>query len=345
MKILQPAFAALFGLCLGLGVSALAGENPGHILSILFQSAFGSYYDFGMTLFYSTPLILTGLAVAVPFHAGLFNIGAEGQLEVGALFTVLFCLSFPNLSWPWAPFLASGAGFFGGALWGAIPGWLKARRGSHEVIVTMMFNFIASGLVSWVVLYWIKNPAIQNPESLSVAPQFMLSHIDFFGKAPVNTSVIYAVILAGVVSFFIFKSVFGFEIRATGKNETAARFAGIQTDRMKILAMFLGGGCAGLVGMVEVLGSEGKLKLGFSQDFGFIGIAVALLARAQPLGVVVGALLFGALHKGALDLDLETEKITRDLSVVIQALIILSVSAEGLWSRFSNQVRKKWITS
>jgi simple sugar transport system permease protein len=327
MRRLSPFLALFIGLCLGLGICALAGENPINIFTILVKSSFGSSYDLGMTLFYATPLILTGLAVAIPFQAGLFNIGAEGQLAMGALFAVTSALVFPNLAWPLAPFVATGAAFLGGALWGAIPGYLKAKRGSHEVIVTIMLNFIAAGLVSWVVLYLIKNPETQNPESLAVGSQFMLKHLESFGKAPVSTALFYVIGVAILLSLVISRTVFGFELRAVGKSEAASSFAGIEVDRMKILAMILGGGLAGLVGMVEILGHEGKLRLGFSQGAGFIGIAVALLARGKPLAIIMASLLFGALQKGAIDLELETTKITRDLSMVIQGLIILSMAA------------------
>src|SRR5262249_46500019 len=153
------------GLALGLLVTKLAGENPVHVLTVLGKSAFGSRYDVGMTLFYTTPLIFTGLSVAIAFQAGLFNIGAEGQLTLGALAAAWVGIAFPNVPWPLAPIFAGVAAFAGGALWGAIPGWLKAKRGSHEVINTIMLNFIAAGLSSWVTLYLLRNTETQNPET------------------------------------------------------------------------------------------------------------------------------------------------------------------------------------
>jgi len=164
-KLLQPVLAVAFGLALGLGVTRLAGESPWHVLEILWKSAFGSRYDFGMTLFYSTPLIFTGLAVAVPFQAGLFNIGAEGQLTLGALAAAAVGAIWPGVPWPLAPALAIVAAIAAGMVWGAIPGWLRAKRGSHEVINTIMLNFIAAGLASYVTLYLLKNPDTQNPEN------------------------------------------------------------------------------------------------------------------------------------------------------------------------------------
>src|SRR5882724_9530313 len=310
-KFLQPILAVAFGLALGLGVTRIAGESPWHVLQILWKSAFGSSYDVGMTLFYSTPLILTGLAVAVPFQAGLFNIGAEGQLTLGALAAAAVGAVWPALPWPVAPVLATLAAILAGMLWGAIPGWLRAKRGSHEVINTIMLNFIAAGIASYVTLYLLKNPDTQNPETRPIGTGYLIHQFGMFGGAPVSTALLLAIVAAILVWVLLWRSVIGFEMRAVGQNEIAARAAGIDAGRIRILAMALAGGLAGLVGVGEVLGNAGKFRLGFSPQYGFIGIAVALLGRNQPVGVVAAALLFGALHKGTADLDLETEHVTR----------------------------------
>ena len=331
-KFFQPILAAAFGLAVGLGVTWIAGESPWHILRILGKSAFGSSYDFGMTLFYSTPLILTGLAVAVPFRAGLFNIGAEGQLTLGALAAAAVGALWPGLPWPVAPALAGLAAILAGTIWGAIPGWLRAKRGSHEVINTIMLNFVAAGLASYVTLYLLKNPDSQNPETRPIGAGYLIQQFGVFGGAPVSMALPLAVVASVLVWVLLWRTVLGYEMRAVGQSEAAARAAGINPGRMRIIALSVGGGLAGLVGVGEVLGNAGKFRLGFSPEYGFMGIAVALLGRNQPAGVIAAALLFGALHKGTADLDLETEHVTRELSLVLQALIILSVSAEGLWS-------------
>src|SRR5580704_11521157 len=331
-KILQPILAVALGLALGLAVTRIAGESPWHVLQILWKSAFGSGYDFGMTLFYTTPLIFTGLAVAVPFQAGLFNIGAEGQLTLGALAAAVVGAVWPALPWPVAPVLATLAAILAGTVWGAIPGWLRARRGSHEVINTIMLNFIAAGLASYVTLYLLKNPDTQNPETRQIGAGYLIHQFVTFGGAPVSLALPLAIIAAVFVWILLWRTVLGYEMRAVGQSEPAARAAGIDSGRIRIIAMSVAGGLAGLVGVGEVLGNAGKFRLGFSPEYGFIGIAVALLGRNQPVGVVASALLFGALHKGAADLDLETEHVTRELSLILQALIILSVSADGLWS-------------
>ena len=331
-KFLQPVLAAAFGLAMGLGVTWIAGESPWHILQILEKSAFGSSYDFGMTLFYSTPLIFTGLAVAVPFQAGLFNIGAEGQLTLGALAAATVGALWPGLPWPVAPAFAILAAILAGTIWGAIPGWLRAKRGSHEVINTIMLNFIAAGLASYVTLYLLKNPDSQNPETRPIGAGYLIQQFGIFRGAPVSMALPLAIVAAVLVWILLWRTVVGYEMRAVGQSEPAARAAGINPGRMRIIALAVGGGLAGLVGVGEVLGNAGKFRLGFSPEYGFMGIAVALLGRNQPAGVIAAALLFGALHKGTADLDLETEHVTRELSLVLQALIILSVSAEGLWS-------------
>jgi simple sugar transport system permease protein len=344
-KVLQPVLAVVLGLAVGLVATWVAiwlatrmsgesstGENPWDLLQILARGAFGTRYDFGMTLFYTTPLILTGLAVALPFQAGMFNIGAEGQLTMGALAAAAAGAVWPNVPWPLAPILAAIAAFAGGMAWGAIPGWLRARRGSHEVINTIMLNFIAAGLASYVTLYVLKNPDTQNPETRPVGAGYLIHQFALFQGAPLSTALPMALAIAALMSLLLWRTVLGYDIRVVGQSEPAARAAGIDPGRIRIIAMSLAGGLAGLVGVGEVLGNAGRFRLGFSPDFGFIGIAVALLGRNRPLGVVAAALLFGALHKGAGDLDLETDHVTRDLSQILQALVLLSVCADGLWA-------------
>jgi ABC-type uncharacterized transport system permease subunit len=338
-KILQPVFAVALGLALGLCVTWAAGENPWNVLKILAHSAFGSRDDFGWTLFYTTPLIFTGLSVAVAFHAGLFNIGAEGQLVLGALTAAAVGAVWPGLPRVVAPLTAGLAAICAGALWGAIPGWLRARRGSHEVINTIMLNFIAAGIASYVTLYLLKNPASQNPETRPVGEGYTIYHFGYFGEAPVSLALPVAILAALGIWIFLWRTPLGFELRAVGQNEAAARSAGIDAGRIRIIAMSLAGGLAGLVGVGEVLGNAGKFKLGFSPEYGFLGIAVALLGRNQPIGILAAALLFGALHKGTSDLDMATDHVTRELSLVLQALIILSVSADGLWSWLKKRKR------
>jgi simple sugar transport system permease protein len=331
--VLRPCLAAILGLVSGLAITWFAGENPWNVLRILGRGAFGSWYDFGMTLFYATPLILTGLSVSVALQAGLFNIGAEGQLTMGALAAAVVGGTVRGVGMPWAPMLAGLAAVAAGAAWGAIPGWLRARRGSHEVINTIMLNFIAAAIASYVTLNLLKSPETQNPETRPIFPAFVLPHFPIFNGAPVSLALPLALTAAAGLGAFFARTALGYDLKAVGMNESAARTSGIDVGNVRIAAMTMAGGLAGMVGIAEVLGNTGNFRLGFSPDYGFLGIAVALLGRNHPLGIIAAALLFGALHKGTADLDLETEHISRDLSLILQAIIILFVSAEGLWER------------
>jgi simple sugar transport system permease protein len=330
-RIVQPLLAVLLGLSLGLAAAWLAGENPWQVLKILAQGAFGSRENLGMTLFYATPLVFTGLSVAVAFQAGLFNVGAEGQLTLGALAAATIGALWPRLWGPAAPLVAGMAAVGAGMVWGAIPGWLRARRGSHEVINTIMLNFIAAGISTYVALYLLKNPETQNPETRPVGPEYLIHHFAFFGSAPVSAALPLALLTAAMVWVFLSRTALGYELRAVGQSESAARAAGIDAGRIRILALTLAGGLAGMVGIGEVLGNAGRFKVEFSPQYGFIGIAVALLGRNEPLGVLAAALFFGALHQGASELDLNTEHLTRETALLFQGLIILTVSAEGIW--------------
>lgn len=327
---MKAVLGLIVGLAISLALAGYAGEDPVNILKILFTSGFGSAYDLGLTLFYTTALIFTGLAVAIPFHAGLFNIGAEGQLTIGALIAMACGVQLSNWPFPLGFLGALAMGIIAGGLWGFIPGWLKARMNSHEVINTMMMNFIAAAISSWLILGYFKNPLSQNPESKHVGAGFQWGRFDFVAKlfpdSPANIFFFFAILTAIAAYILLRYHVWGFELRATGEGERAAKLGGVPTDKVKILAMTVGGALAACAGMNEILGSSGKFTIGFSPDFGFVGIAVALLARNHPIGIIFSALLFGALQKGASDLDLETQFITRDFARVMQAVIIFSVA-------------------
>lgn len=342
-QILRTLGGFLLGLGVALALTLLAGENPFNVAKILFNSAFGSRYDLGMTLFYATPLIFCGLSVAMAFHAGLFNIGGEGQLTVATMAAAATGVFLPGVPFPLAPILAFLAAILAGGLWGFIAGWLRAVRGSHEVIVTIMMNFIAAGLTSWMALRWIPNPESQNPETAKVGAGYMLKDFDLLAKwfpdTPLSMALIVAILVAIAVWVFLWKTTLGYELRAVGYNPEAASRAGISETRIRILAMFLAGALAGMVALGEVSGSAGQFRVGFSSDYGFIGIAVALLAQNNPIGVIFSAFLMGALHKGASDLDLETATITRDFSKIIQSLVILGIASQGLWTWMQRRKR------
>jgi general nucleoside transport system permease protein len=326
-RLLFPALAAVAGLLAAGLVATVAGENPFQVLAILARSAFGSRFGFGYTLYYATPLLLTGLAVAVPYRAGLFNIGAEGQLMVGALFAAAAGVVWSDLPGVIAVPLGIAAAVLGGAVWGYVPGWLRARRGTHEVIVTILMNLIALSIVNWFILNPLKDPASQVPETLPIGDGYRLGW-RFLPGTPANAALFIALFLAAILHVLLSRTVWGYETAASGANPDAARSAGIDVGRVRILSMVVAGGIAGLVGVNEVMGQAFRLKDGFSPGFGYTGIAVALLGRGHPLGVIPAAFFFGGLHKGAADLDLDTEMITRDLALVMQAAVIFAVVLE-----------------
>jgi ABC-type uncharacterized transport system permease subunit len=333
-SIIEALVSVILGFILGLTFCALVGESPLEVMRVLTTGAFGSRYDFGMTLSYTVPLIFTGLSVAVAYRAGLFNIGAEGQLIWGAFAAAFVGIRFPSLGGLSALLAGLIAGFCGGAIWGALAGLLKAYRGSHEVISTIMLNFIAAGITGYLALYPFKDPGSQNPQTAPVGAEYLLTHFQVFQGAPV-THALWISVVSAVVLWIIFeRSVFGYHLRAIGENEIAASTYGVRGKRLQVWAMALAGGCAGLVGFSEVLGNSGCFKIGFSPGYGFTGIAVALLARGNPIAIVFSAFLFGALNKGASDLDLETERMTRDLAMIFQALVILSVSTVSILNIF-----------
>ena len=289
------------------------------------KRAFGPLSE---TLVSATPLIFTGLSVALAFRAGLFNIGAEGQLYIGALFSIIVGFSFAGLPWFIHLPLAVLAGFAGGALWGFVPGILKARTGAHEVIVTIMMNFVAYRIID----YALKTPFVQregrpDPISKIVEPGAVL--MPLVEGLRVHWGIVIALIAAAVVSWLLFRSTKGFEFRAVGLNPRAANYAGMSISWTMVLSMVIAGGLAGLAGASIMLGGSKTLTPGFSPGYGFDGIAVALIGATRPGGVVGAALLFGALRAGATPMQAATGT-PIDIVVIIQALVIMFIAAPAL---------------
>ena len=311
------------------------GADPLQALRSLVGGAVGYPEAIGFTLYYATDFIFTGLAVAVAFHCGLFNIGGEGQAYLGGLGTTLVCLWLGD--WPlWAVLpLAVLAAAACGAVWGAIPGYLQARRGSHIVITTIMFNFLAAALMTYLLVDVLIEPGGQNPQSREFAAGVWLPFVHEvlaalgydMGEAPLNLSFLLALACCVLVWLFVWHTRWGYEIRAVGHSEKAAHYAGISASRAIILAMAVSGGLAGLVGINDIMGVHHRLILGFSNGFGFVGIAVALMGRNHPVGIVAAALLFGALYQGGSELAFDMPTITREMVVVVQGLVILFCGA------------------
>ncbi len=317
------AYGALFAGGLGNPQAYLDAFASGDLAQI--TKAFNPVSE---SLLAATPLIFTGLAVALGFRSGLFNIGAEGQLYLGATLATWIGFSFVGLPfWIHLP-LAILGGFVGGALWGFIPGLLKARTGAHEVIVTIMLNYVAYRFIDWILRQpFYQRPGRSDPVSPVVEPTAVIPVI--IDGLRVHWGFILALAAAAFVSWLLFRSTLGFEFRAVGLNPSAARYAGISISRTLILTMAICGGLAGLAGATEILGVTKSLTPGFSPGYGFDGIAIALLGSSSPLGVVLAALLFGVLRAGATPMQAATG-IPIDLVVVIQALVIVFVAAPRL---------------
>ena len=313
-------------------VIALVGEDPFRALSVMLQGAFVFPGSLGYTLYYTTNFIFTGLAVAVAFQAKLFNIGGEGQAMLGGLGVALACIALD----PYIPGLlvipvAIAAAALFGAAWALIPGWLQAYRGSHIVITTIMFNFIAAGLMVWLLSGIMMGPGQGSPQTRFFEEDAWLPRIHEILRAlgmnaassPLNMSFVISLIACVGVWVLIWRTKFGYALRAMGHSPDAAAYAGIPVRRMIVIAMAISGGLAGCMALNEILGVQHKLVLNFSAGYGFTGIAVALMGRNHPVGIIMASLLFGALYQGGGELDFEFTTITREMVLVIQGLIIL----------------------
>jgi len=300
-------------------VNALASGEADAILR-----AINPFFE---SLVASTPFIFAGLAVALGFQSGLFNIGAEGQLTMGAIFAAFTGYAFDLPAIIHLP-LAILAGMLGGAIWGFIPGWLKAKTGGHEVINTIMMNFIAIRLTEFLLRGPMMRPDSFNPVSPFILDSAKLPR--FFG-APIrfHLGFFVALLVAGLVWWFLYKTRWGFDFRSVGANPNASRYAGMSIVVTIIAAMSLSGALAGLAGTNEVLGLNHNLALAFSAGYGFDAIAIALLARSHPLGVVLASILFGVLRNGATKMQLSAG-IPIDIISVLQAMILLFIATPAI---------------
>ncbi len=333
--VLVPLISLLLAAILSAIVILAIGENPWDALMLMIDGALGSTYGWGYTLYYATNFIFTGLAVAIAFHARMFNIGGEGQAMLGGLGVALVCMYLPWPHWSLALIGASVSAALFGAAWATIPAFLQAKRGSHIVITTIMFNFIASALLNFLLIGALKptgsmEPATGKFPETTHLPSFqdMFSTADnaLFRGAPANISFFVAVAACFALWFLIWRTRLGYEIRAFGHSESAAKYAGISPTKIIMIAMMISGALAGMMAINNVMGEAERLVLNAVEGAGFIGIAVALMGRSHPLGVFIAALLFGFLYQGGAELALWTS-IPRELIVVIQALVILFTGA------------------
>ena len=318
------------------------GVNPVDAVGIMIFGAFGYDEAIGYTLYYTTNFIFTGLAVAVAFHASLFNIGGEGQAYIGGLGVGLVFLLLDRYlpAILLIPIGIMAAGLFGAA-WAFIPAWLQAYRGSHIVITTIMFNFIAASLMVYLLVNVLIKPGQMSPESRvfdeSSWLPFMHEFLGVFGmevtRSPLNLSLFFALLCCLLVWLYIWRTRWGYELRTAGFSEDAAVYAGIRPKKVIVSAMCISGALAGFVAVNEIMGVHHRLLLNFTAGYGFTGIAVALMGRNHPVGIIMASLLFGVLYQGGAELAFEIPKITREMVVAIQGLIILFSGALALMLR------------
>ena len=328
----------LLSLTMALVISALVilgiGGDPVSAMKTMLVGAVGSSYGWGYTLYYATSFIFTGLAVTVAFHASQFNIGGEGQAQIGGLGVAIVCLSVPWPHWTLAlPAAMIGAALFGAA-WAAIPAYLQAKRGSHIVITTIMFNYIAASLIVYLLVNVFKPPGSMDPATArfpegAALPTFhdlpLIGSL-FSRSVPANISFFLALLACYLVWLLLWRTRLGYEIRAFGKSEPAAVYAGISPFKVVMVAMLISGALAGMMAVNNVMGESERLVLNSAEGAGFIGIAVALMGRNHPVGVLLAAILFGILYQGGAELGLWTS-IPIELRIVVQALVILFTGA------------------
>jgi len=316
----------------------LLGESPAESLTILINSAVINPEGLAYTLFYASTFIFTGLAVSVAMKAGLFNIGAEGQMYFGGLGLTLAMLSLDRAlpAWLLIPAAMAGSAAFGAA-WAFLPGYLQARRGSHVVVTTIMFNFIAAGLMNFIIVKYLIPEGEQNPASRVFSQAGEMPRLGQWfpalGDTPLNVSFLLAIVALVIYGVMVWRSSWGYELRATGLNQHAAHYAGIKISRMIIVAMIISGALAGLAAVNSIMGSTHYLSLNFPAGAGFVGIAIALMGRQHPVGIFLSSVLFGALIQGGFDLSLEKPNIPQETFIFIQGLIILFCGAmENLYA-------------
>jgi simple sugar transport system permease protein len=334
--VLLPAINLGMALVVSAILLVIVGHDPGLVLGLLIKGAFGSKVGLSYTLYYATTFVFTGLAVAVAFHGGLFNIGGEGQAMLGGLGAALaaLALSAHLPAWLMLPVMVLAAMLFGLA-WAAVPAALQAWRGSHIVITTIMFNFLAAALLGYLLVGTLKEPGNMAPETRAFGDSArMPGWHELMGvlgidwpKTPLNLSVLLAVAAAVGVYLALFKSQPGYALRAVGFSPEAARYAGIAPRTQIMRSMMLSGALAGLVAINELAGVQGRLLAEFVAGAGFAGIAVALIGRNHPTGIVLASILFGALYQGGAELAFEIQGFSREMVFTLQGLIVLFAGA------------------
>jgi general nucleoside transport system permease protein len=313
-------------------VVALVGQSPTEVMQALLNGALGNARGISYTLYYATTFVFTGLAVAVAFHAGMFNIGGEGQAMLGGLGASLVALAWSKYlpSYLMLPLMVLAAALLAG-LWGFIPAYLQAYRGSHIVITTIMFNFLASSLLVYLLVNVLRPAGEVNPQSATFSDSAkmpsMQQALAWLGiewpSSPLNLSIVIALLAAVAVYILIWKTRLGYQLRASGSSPGAAQYAGISPQRQILLAMTISGALAGMVAMNEVSGVHQRLISDYVAGAGFTGIAIALMGRNHPVGIILASVLFGVIFQGGAEVSFEVSGFTKDMVVMLQGFIVL----------------------
>lgn len=337
-ELKMPLLAILFSLSIGALLILLSGKNPIQAYSALFKGALGSPQNISQIFNKATPIIFTGLAVSIAYKTKAINIGAEGQLAVGALSTTLVGIYLKGLPAIIHVPITILAGFLAGAIWAFIPALLRVKRKVSTVITTIMMNYVAVGLVRYLITGPFKEPG----ELVATGWIEDSAKIPLLLKSPyrLGGGIILALIAVIALHIIINKTVLGYEVKAVGKNEEAARYSGINVAKIIFIAMMISGGLAGIAGSTEILGSFHRMYDGFSPGYGFDGIAVALLANSNPIGVVLTALLFSILRTGAITMQTSVG-VSRNIVDAMQGIIILFVAAKHFFEIYGEKIKLK----
>ena len=341
--VTKTIWAVVLALLVGSILMLSAGANPLYAYASLFGGAFFDYYGFGATLVKFSPILLAGLAVAIPLRGGLFNVGAEGQIYMGALFCAIAALYLPEFYWPLHLLVCALAGALGGAFWAAIAGYLKAYRGINEVIVTLLLNYVGINIVSYAAGGPMIEEGAPYPYSPEIPSSLFLPHIMLPTDA--HAGALVGVLLAVILAFVLKYTTFGFALTTVGSNPQAAKYAGIHVQRQMVVTMALGGALAGLGGAFEILGVKYRLFHMFSPGYGFDGIVVAFMAGANPILVPIAALFFSGLRSGAQFMQ-RASGVDSTVIDAIQGLVVIFVAAslairfgESRWGKLLAQRR------
>ncbi len=328
-RLIAPALALALAMAIGHVLILVAGASPPEVFGALLAGTWGNGYGIAQVLFKATPLVFTGLAVAIPYRAGLFNIGAEGQVVAGALAAGFVGSHLPTA----APALVAVttcviAAFMAGALWGALPGWLRGRFGAHEVITSIMLNFIAMALANWVVADFLAQPQTLHTAAIVDGARLtrLGSWLPAFRGSAVNTALFLVPVVVAGTAWLLNRTATGHQLRSVGLGARVAEASGVPVARVQTLAMALGGGMAGMVGVNFVQGYKGYFEDGFSGGVGFMGIAVAMLARAEPWLLIPAALLFATLSQGGLAIN---ALVPKEIVDVLVAVVLVVAAAAG----------------